>query len=381
MNYTQKSFKEIFENVLNDMLEKGMISHSDEFNSYIENQEDISNYYIMDKAAISLMFERAYEDATKIYNSINLDLATSSDLDNLGKLHGVPRPQATYAMAVLTFTANSTVSEDISYDENIIVESRNGISYRTLDKINIPVGEESCEVQAIALTPGVKGRVGANVLTNIVSSSINNLSVTNLNSSVGGIEEYTDEEYRALLLSWSLIYLKGSLEAYEDYFANFDGIEGYKLVPNWDGTGTMKIILDPGTDYQLNRAYNEIQSGVVQATEAIVLTRPEKVLIDISVVVNIDIDQINPYSDIEKDVVKANIAKSIITFINGGDRLNGEYYPGLMIGEDFIPHKLAVFLDDEILELKSIQFNYPEDYVKILDDEIGYVDNISIEMI
>ena len=54
---------------------------------------------------------------------------------------------------------------------------------------------------------------------------------------------------------------------------------------------------------------------------------------------------------------------------------------GLNIGEDFIPHKLAVFLDEEIPELKSIQFKYPEDYIKILDDEIGISNTITIEMV
>ena len=57
------------------------------------------------------------------------------------------------------------------------------------------------------------------------------------------------------------------------------------------------------------------------------------------------------------------------------------YYPGLLLGEDFIPHKLAVFLDDEIPELKNINFNYPEDYIQILDEEIGASNTITIEMI
>ena len=381
MNYNQKYYNEIFEKMLNDSVENGLISRAEDFQSYINNRDDISNYYVMDKSVIAEMFSTVYEDLTNVYNRVDVALATGKDLDNLGDLVGIIRPSATYAMTVLTFTANSGVTDDISYDENILVESRNGITYRTLEKVNIPEGVSSCDVQAIATVPGTRSRVSAGVLTNIITPNIIDVSVTNPSASSGGVDEYNDDDYRQLILAWSLIYLRGSLEAYESYFSHFDGIDGYKLVPNWDGTGTMKIVLDPGTDYQLNRAYNEIQTSVVQATEAVVLTSPEKVPIDISAVVNIDIDQINPYSDIEKDNVKANIRKSIVTFIDGGDRLNGEYYPGLMIGEDFIPHKLAVFLDEEINELKNIQFYYPDDYVSILDDEIGVANNISIEMI
>ena len=73
MNYSQKYFEEIFESMLNDSLEKGLISHADEFPSYIANQEDISNYYVMDKAVIAQMFQTVYEDMTRIYESAKIE--------------------------------------------------------------------------------------------------------------------------------------------------------------------------------------------------------------------------------------------------------------------------------------------------------------------
>ena len=73
--------------------------------------------------------------------------------------------------------------------------------------------------------------------------------------------------------------------------------------------------------------------------------------------------------------------QSIGVFIDGGYRNDETWTNGLNIGEDFIPHKLAVFLDEEIPELKSIQFKYPEDYIEILDDEIGISNTITIEMV
>ena len=50
-------------------------------------------------------------------------------------------------------------------------------------------------------------------------------------------------------------------------------------------------------------------------------------------------------------------------------------YTGLGIGEDFIPHNLAVFLDEEIPELKDINFSTPEDYIRIEDEEIAVSHN------
>ena len=46
--------------------------------------------------------------------------------------------------------------------------------------------------------------------------------------------------------------------------------------------------------------------------------------------------------------MNAKIITAIKVFIDGGYRINGEWYDGLYLGEDFIPHKLAVFLDEEI---------------------------------
>ena len=227
----------------------------------------------------------------------------------------------------------------------------------------------------------MSGKVIENSLTKIVSSLGYNFTVNNESPSSGGSEEYNDDEYRYLLMNWTKIKLKGSLEAFEYYFASFDGIDSYKLVPNWDGTGTIKCVLDPGTDYQLLNAYTDLQDNITQATEDIFMSAPVTKLIDIYATVNVDIDQINPYSDIEKKDIQARIISAIKVFIDGGYASDGSWYPGLLLGEDFIPHKLGVFLDDEIPELKNITFHTPEDYVSILDEEIGVSNTINIEMI
>lgn len=381
MNYTQKYFEEIFESMLNDSLEKGLISHAEEFSSYISNQEDISNYYVMDKAVIAGMFQTVYEDMTRIYESAKVEYAEGTDLDEIGAIIGISRPEATYAEVSLTFTIQDVVTEDIIIPEGVVVSTVNGIEYETLEPIFIAEDNTQAIVTARAIAPGVASKVVENTLTNIVTSIEYNLTVNNPYSSSGGNNAYSDDEYRYLLVNWTKIRLKGSLEAYENYFANFNGLDSYKLVPNWNGTGTIKCVLDPGTDYQLNKAYQDLQESVAQATEDIFMSPPVLKLIDIYATVNVDIDQINPYSTIEKNEIQARIVTAIKTFINGGYISDGTWYPGLLLGEDFIPHKLAVFLDDEIPELKNITFHTPDDYVSILDEEVGVSNSITVEMI
>lgn len=382
MNYVEKDYEEIFGVMLEDSVENGLASRASDFESFIKNRQDISNYYVMDKAVIANMFRIVYaEGLTPVYESDDIDLAEGVDLDNIGDKVGIPRPEATHANVSVKFTLVGSSEEDISVEEGIIISTENGIEYETIEELYIPVDEVSATVSCRSVNPGSGSRVSANSLTNVDGVGYN-LVCTNPKSSTGGTDAYDDFNYRELLGKWREILITGSTEAYEYYFTGVDGINGYKLIPNWDGTGTMKIIVDPGTPAVLNQIYYALQNQVSLSDEDIVLFAPTEKQIDISAEVNIDIDQINPYSELEKEEVKSRILSAIKVFIEEGYLRDGKtWYSGLDIGEDFIPHKLAVFLDEEIPELKNITFSYPTDYIEVEDDEICVCNNIDIEMI
>ena len=386
MNYVEKQYEEIFEEALNDSLEKGLISHAEDFPTFIQNHEDISNYYVMDKSVISLMVSKVYKAMSSVYESDKIEYAEGQDLDDIGDKLGIPRPQATSAEVECEFTLESVLDEDVNVPVGVILSTSSGIRYETIDPIYIAEGYSSTTVMAKAVTPGLDSKIVAGSLTQIVSQLEYNLSVANYKNSSGGSETYTDDEYRYFLMNWTKILIKGSFEAYEYYFANVDGIDDYKVIPNWDTTGTLKVIVDPGTSSQLNSIYNDLQKTVCQADEDIVMFAPVAKPIDIYIKVNVDIDQINPYSSLEKDEIKSRIKSAILIFIDGGYIYDSEsetkiWYNGLGIGEDFIPHKLAVFLDEQISEVKDINFTLPTEYITILDEEIGVSNNIVIEMI
>ena len=382
MNYSQKLFEELFESMLEDSLEHGLISHAEDFRTYIANREDISKYYVMDKAVIAQMVAKLYEDLTRIYESHKVEYAEGIDLDDIGAIVGIGRPPATSAEVEVTFSLTSILDEDVNIAEGVVIATNFGVEYRTLQPIFIAAGEIDTTITCIAVEPGVSGKVVENSLNIIVDELGIGMTCNNSNPSSGGSEAYTDDEYRYLLMNWTKIRLKGSLEAYEEYFANFEGIDSYRIIPNWNGvTGTVKIVLDPGTDEQLHTAYNDLQNTITQATEDIVMFPPTDKYIDIYAIVDVDIDQLNPYSTVEKEEIRARIISAIKIFIDGGYRSDESWWPGLLLGEDFIPYKLGVFLDEEIPELQNITFKYPDDYIPILDDECGVSNDITIEMI
>ena len=362
MNYSQKYYEEIFESMLQDSLENGLISHAEDFQDFIANKQDISNYYVMDKAVIATMFARVYEDITRVYESAKVDYAEDYDLDDIGKIVGVPRPEATKSSVKVLFSLNEIQEEDVTIPEGFTISTDlNGVEYETISELYFPAGTSNAYATCMSKDTGPDTRVVPNSLTTVISNNDYNLSCNNNYSSSGGNLRYTDDEYRDLLKNWIKIQLKGSLEAFEYYFATVSGVDDYRIVQNWDGAGSVKIIIDPGDDTLFELIYDEF--------------------ISITATVNVDIDVLNPYSQLEKEDIQARIISAIKVFIDGGKLSDGSWYPGLGLGEDFIPHKLAVFLDDEIPELKNITFTTPSDYIKILDEERGISDDITIEMI
>ena len=386
MNYKEKEYKEIFLKELNNALMQGLISHQADFEKYIRNKQDISNFYVMILSVIAEAIDDVYDDITLDYNSTKVRLATETDLDDIGKLVNCLRPTGTACGAELLFSLNRASSEDITYPAGIIVYGHStGYTYKTVEELYFAAGTRTCTVQAYATEVGVRYSVIEDELTLINNDSGENLgvlSVTNPEPSTGGTEPFTDDDFRLLLENWIKVNQRGNEKAFIDYLDRCDGVDGYKFIPNWNGAGTLKCIIDPGTSEQLKNIYDDLQSEIGQASEDIYMTAPDKVSIDVYATVNVDIDQVNPYSLTEKEDIKAKIVSATRLFIDGGGyRRNGVYHHGLSIGEDFIPYKLGSFLDDEIPELKNIEFNHPSEPITITDEEIGTANIIEIEMI
>lgn len=365
-------------------MEAGLISHEEEFEDYIKNRKDISNFHVMNLSIESQRIDYTYDDITQVYNSNKVNLADNSDLDEIGDILNCPRPQATRAGVLVTFYLPNTTSSDITIPAGIELTGNQGIVYITDEELYFQEGSSTSTAYAYAKNPGVIGKIINNELTTITTNLsqyyTGNITCSNLTSSSGGYEAYTDDEYRVLLKNWIKSNQKGNYWSFVKFFNTVEGIDGYKIVPNWDGAGTVKIIVDPGDVYTLRTIYDLLNDNVTQIDDVIYLTAPEKVYIDVYASVNIDLDVLTPFDIQYKEDVQYKLVKAVRLFIEGGYRNNGVYYKGLSIGEDFIPHKLQVFLDEEIPELKSIEFNYPSKPVVVNDEEQCFAREINIIM-
>lgn len=392
--FKQKFFAEIFYNSIIDAYENGLISNHEDFIEYILNREDISNFYVMTLAVIADSIEDVYYDMDSVYDSNKIEYALDVDLDSIGEIVGCPRPQATHSSVMVTFSLTDSTDESVPIPKGTILTSRNGTNFVTQEDGVIPIGEDNVDVYCLSMDKGVQTRVLSGTIRKIESNlGINGVNVDNPNASSGGRDRFNDEEYRLLLSDWVKNNIKGSKEAYDRFFSSFDGIDGYKLIPNWNGSGTLKIVLDPGYPFQLQSAYEGINNSVCQLPDDITMWSPTKVPLSIYCSVNVDIDRVNPFSESEKKEILSRIVDGIKLYVNG-DTLNSS---GLGIGEDFVPYKLGVFLGQIVPEIVNISFVLPQDLdtlneygvrtckgnevVTITDEEIAFVDDDYITVV
>lgn len=365
VNYKPKDYETIFNDFLVDAYIEQLLSNDEHFLDYIRNRDDIENSLVMLLSIFSLIDSRQYEDMTNIYVSNDIDKAVGNDLDILGNKCATLRPQATKSSVTLTFTLNNTLPYDYKIPKNTIVSTDDGITYATVDDGTIIRGEYSTNIGALAVVNGQGSRVEAYTLNNCNDFPSSIGTVTNPQGSSGSHEAYNDNEYRQLLRNWTYSHIRGTKEAYEEFFASYDGLDDYRLVPRWDGAGTMKIIIDPSDDWIKNDLYNKLQEKTFLLIEDVLITGAEEKPIDIQCTVNVDIDNVIQYNDVDYEQVRELVEQAIKVYVDGGYRRDGTYYKGLGIGSDVIPFQIGMFVASEIPIIKSIDF---KDTIRKIDN-------------
>jgi uncharacterized phage protein gp47/JayE len=383
--FKKKNAREILDRFVQDAQKYNLLSDNIDYYSLIMENKDIESVFVLLLNVWASSIEDVYTDMEDVKDGYNVLTATGIDLDNLGVLKGISRPGATFCSTNLKFTLAQPLTEILTVNFPITVSTDNGILYTTAEEITLAVDTTEFTLLAYADLMGSDQRVAADTLT-ILKTTLPDIlgvaHVTNPESATGGSEIATDDEYREYLINADKIHEKGTRWAFVNYLNRYDGLDSYNLVPQWDGTGTVKVIIDvaDNTAYHINKITEGIQEEVLRCDDDVLVVAPETVELKISIDCNVDIDRLNPYSSTEKEQIKSRILTSIRVYVNGGARNNGAYYKGLCIGDDFIPHKLAVFLDNEISELKNIIINNPTNPVTVNEEQIAHIEDENIEI-
>ena len=173
----------------------------------------------------------------------------------------------------------------------------------------------------------------------------------NPNGGTGGRNIEEDSEYRERIRSWSSGLNIGTRQCIDNYLGMYDGLDSYRLVPLYDGVGTLKIVCDT-----LPTLLDSISSDVYENCMLVTDYPPLCVLPESTTLSTLELtvskgDGVTGYTD---DELKQLVVAQVETFVNGGVKRDSTRMSGLGIGDDFIPSQLVQYLLGEFPELVNI---------------------------
>jgi len=168
-------------------------------------------------------------------------------LDYLGQVRGVTRLPATPSTGKVKFTgqpgtlikAGTRVSTQSSANSPAII-------FETTESGVIDEQGE-VTVSAVCTEAGAIGNVPAGVIVLMVEPVEGVTSVTNPEPFTGGTDIEDDDAFRERILdAWRLPITSGNKHHYKFWAKEVPGVGDAKVIPLWDGPGTVKVVIVDG---------------------------------------------------------------------------------------------------------------------------------------
>lgn len=160
-----------------------------------------------------------------------------------------------------------------------VVSTDSGVQFQTTQSGTISGGLISLEV--IAVTAGIIGNVAEN---SIINTTIENVTCTNVAVTSGGKDEETDESLlQRYIKKVTMPSLSGNANNYYDWALEVIGIGDAKIIPIWNGGGTVKVILigtdkGPVTGTKVTEVYDYIETKRPIGATVTVISAVNKVI-------------------------------------------------------------------------------------------------------
>ena len=189
-------------------------------------------------------------------------------LDKLGRAVSLTRKSATAAETTLkvTGTANTLIPEGFVFSTAATAISDN-VEFAATEDVTLDENGEG-EIPVRCTQTGTVGNVSANSITLMSSPVMGITSINNEAAATGGTEEETDKDFGARIVQRerdgdsSFI---GCDADYKRWAQEVDGVGSVIVVPEWNGPGTVKLIVmdangEPATSTIIENVYDYIMS-------------------------------------------------------------------------------------------------------------------------
>lgn len=333
-------------------MNSGLINPDDTLLENIMKGEQTENQYILDLATHSHALQYLEDEIEEIRNSIDLNTATGEALDRLGRLVGVARYPAQAPRVMVELETEVDLGEDLNIPAGTPVEMRELESlygdYVTSEDITVMGGTATYRVECECVDLGVHPALPTGAVTGLKDIMI---TATNPNGGTCGRNIEEDDSYRERIRAWNAKYIIGTRACITDYLNNYTGLDGYNLVPRFDGVGTLKVVCDT-----LEEKLEGIKEGLIENCMSICDAEPVCVLPDVELLttLTITVTKSNVTSMYSDEELRSAIIGQVYVFVRGGTSRTGLTRQGLMIGEDFNPSQLVAYLLGEFPECANI---------------------------
>lgn len=228
-------------------------------NLYGGSLSDVSGTFVGDNlAANAVEFEKAYIEMNLMMEAAFAETSWGEYLTMRAAEHGIDRKDAVQAQGTVTVTGNGVVPV------GSLFATESGTTFEAVKTVTI---EKSGDVPVRAVDAGTSGNVAAKTITKIPVTISGISSVINNNATYDGYNAESDESLlNRLYLHVRNPITSGNANHYREWALSVGGVGTAKVVPLWNGNGTVKVII---TDIDYNQASDTLIKTVSDYINAV----------------------------------------------------------------------------------------------------------------
>jgi len=203
-----------------------------------EFDKSVGSFFYDTQKPLSIELETVYARIESILLNGFAATATGEYLDKKAAEQGITRKAATYSTGTATVSGNASavisIGDKVASDTLVFTVTET----KTIDTSG------SATVSIVCDMPGKQGNVPIGAINRFPVTIAGLVSVKNLTASTGGFDTETDDELRLRYFeNVSVPATSGNKYHYANWAKEVSGVGDVKVMPLWNGTGTVKVII------------------------------------------------------------------------------------------------------------------------------------------
>lgn len=230
-----------------------------------------------------------------------VDETSGEYIDKRAAEYGITRKAGTKATADMTFTG----TDGTIIPAGKVFLTTDGLQFETDEAVTIASG--TATVTATAAAVGDEYNIGAGALT-VQLNSLAGLTIFTNDAAEGGSDPETDAALLARLQDFMRnTATSGNVAHYKQWATAVDGVGDAKVIPLWDGAGTVKVLIVGNDKGPVDSAIVTACADYIEANRPIgaTVTVISAVALTVNVTADVEIDSSTTLETVEEAFTEA----------------------------------------------------------------------------